>query len=242
MGSGVYFTNTATEIVAGEEAVIDHTKIQEESLQAFHVATLAARLERGSRFTSHSVSFGGAILRNEIAAVLDGEGVDCVLDGLYMAVGQQLVDNHTRIEHARPHSQSREVYKGILDGSSHAVFSGRIFVHQDAQKTDAKQSNKNLLLSADAVVNTKPQLEIFADDVKCTHGATVGQLDEDALFYVRSRGLDLVSARGLLTYAFANEIIGRIQAEPVRALLQDALLARLPKALSNLPPHAGEAR
>jgi Fe-S cluster assembly protein SufD len=241
MGSGVYFTNTATEIAAGEEAVVDHTKIQDESLQAFHVATLAARLERGSHFTSHSVSLGGAILRNEIDAVLDGEGVDCVLDGLYMAGGQQLMDNHTRIEHARPHSQSREVYKGILDGSSRAVFSGKIFVRQDAQKTDAKQSNKNLLLSADAVVNTKPQLEIYADDVKCTHGATVGQLDDDALFYIRSRGLDLVSARGLLTYAFANEIIGRIQAEPVRALLHDALFARLPQALSKLPLHPGEA-
>jgi Fe-S cluster assembly protein SufD len=226
----VSFTNAVTEVIAGPGAVLDHYKLQRESKAAFHVASLQIHMERGSNFSSHGLTFGGSLTRNEINAVLDAEGCECTLNGLYMAGGEQLIDNHTRIDHAKPHCASHERYKGILDGKAKGVFNGKIFVHQDAQKTDAKQTNQTLLLSEDATINTKPQLEIYADDVKCTHGATVGQLDANALFYLRSRGLGLDEARSLLTYAFANDIIGRIQIEPLRAQLEVALLAtqRLP--------------
>jgi Fe-S cluster assembly protein SufD len=223
---GVYFTNAVTEIVAGENAGVTHYKVQRESEEAFHISTVQASLSHGSNFSSHSIDLGGALIRNNMNAVLDGQGIDCALDGLYMVAGRQHVDNHTRIDHVKPHCSSRELYKGVLGGRSKGVFNGKIYVHKDAQKTDAKQTNKNLLLSEDAVVNTKPQLEIYADDVKCTHGSTIGQLDQEAIFYLRSRGIDLKAARDLLTYAFASEMIGRIKVEPIRARLEGELLAR----------------
>jgi Fe-S cluster assembly protein SufD len=226
----VYFTNAVTEVVAGENAVVDHYKVQRESRRAFHLAAMHVHQARSSTFASHNFVLGGALVRNDVTAVLGAEGCECTLNGLYAGHGDQLIDNHTRIEHARPHCASHELYKGILDGKAHGVFNGKIHVHPDAQKTDAKQTNQTLLLSDDATINTKPQLEIYADDVKCTHGATVGQLDAEALFYLRARGIDRESARALLTYAFANDIIGRVKVEPLRARLEEALLAdrRLP--------------
>jgi Fe-S cluster assembly protein SufD len=229
LNNALYFTNVVTEIVAGENAVVAHYKLQRESEEAFHISTVQASLSRSSNFSSHSIDLGGALVRNDVNAILDGQGIECVLDGLYMVAGRQHVDNHTRIDHVKPHCRSRELYKGVLGGRSKGVFNGKIYVHKDAQKTDAKQTNKNLLLSEDAVINTKPQLEIYADDVKCTHGTTIGQLDQEAIFYLRSRGIDLEAARGLLTYAFASEMIGRIKVEPVRAQLEHLLLARLQK-------------
>jgi Fe-S cluster assembly protein SufD len=224
-GKDVAFTNAVTEIVLEENAGIDHYRIQRENPQTFHVATLQVQQNRSSRFSSHSITTGGNLARNDLNAVLDGEGCECTLNGLYMATGKQLIDNHTRIDHAKPHCTSHELYKGILDDQARGVFNGKIYVHQDAQKTDAKQTNKTLLLSEDAVINTKPQLEIFADDVKCTHGATIGQLAEEAIFYLRSRGIGREDARSLLTFAFANDIIGRIKVEAIRAHLEETLLA-----------------
>ncbi len=226
LGSGVYFTNVVTEIVGGKNAVIGHYKLQRESEAAFHIATVQAHLDRSSNFSSHYIDLGGALVRNDVNAVLDGEGVECTLNGLYIVAGRQHVDNHTRIDHAKPHCSSRELYKGVLDGKSRGVFNGKIYVHKAAQKTDAKQTNKNLLLSQDAVINTKPQLEIYADDVKCTHGSTIGQLDQDAMFYLRSRGIGLPAARSLLTYAFASELVSRIKVEPMRTRLENLLLTR----------------
>jgi Fe-S cluster assembly protein SufD len=227
-GEGSYFTAPVTELVAGPNSVIDHYKVQRESLGAFHLATFQVQGERSSVPSSHSISIGGALVRNDVNAVLDGEGIDCILNGLYFGDGRQVVDNHMRVEHAKPHCASHELYKGVLDGKSRAVFNGLIHVHKGAQKTDAKQSNRNLLLSRDAIANSNPQLEIFADDVKCTHGSTVGQLDEDAVFYLRSRGIGAEAARSLLTYAFASDIVERIKVEPVRRDLEEFLFARLP--------------
>jgi Fe-S cluster assembly protein SufD len=225
---GVYFTNAVTEIVAAENAVLDHYRVQRESETAFHIATQWVQQARSSNFASHAISLGGALVRTDITAVLDGPGIESTLNGLYVVGGQQHVDTHTAIDHAQPHCNSHELYKGILDGRATAVFNGKIFVRQDAQKTDAKQTNQNLLLSRDAVIDTKPQLEIFADDVRCTHGATVGQLDADALFYLRSRGIDAAEARALLTYAFASDILGRIKVAPLRTALEELLFTRLP--------------
>ncbi|MBY0522328.1 MAG: Fe-S cluster assembly protein SufD [Gemmataceae bacterium] len=221
----VYFTNTVTEIVLGEDAGIDHYKVQRESTEAFHIATLQIHMQRAARFSSHLVSLGGSLVRNEANSVLDAEGCECTLNGLAMANDRQLVDNHTRIDHAKAHCSSHELYKQVLNGHARGVFNGKIFVHADAQKTDAKQTNQTLLLSNDAVIDTKPQLEIFADDVKCTHGATVGQLDETAIFYLRSRGIGSDEARSLLTFAFANDIVERIKVRPIRAQLEEVLLA-----------------
>ncbi|HEV8712003.1 MAG TPA: Fe-S cluster assembly protein SufD [Candidatus Binatia bacterium] len=223
----VYFTNVVSEIRGGENAIITHYRLQQESQEAFHIATVQAHLRRSSNFSSHSIALGGALVRNDVTAALAGEGSECTLNGLYMVTGHQQVDNHTRIDHEKPHCRSRELYKGILDGKSKGIFNGKIFVHKAAQKTDAKQTNKNLLLSEDAVINTKPQLEIYADDVKCTHGSTIGQLDQDAMFYLRSRGIGLQAARRLLTYAFASEIITQIKIEPVRTQLDHLLTTRL---------------
>src|SRR5262249_26810065 len=170
-----------------------------------------------------TINLGGRLVRNDINAVLAGEGCECTLNGLYLGTDQQLIDNHTQIDHAKPHCTSHELYKGILDGKAHGVFNGKIYVHPDAQKTDAKQTNQTLLLSEAATINTKPQLEIYADDVKCTHGATVGQLDAEALFYLRSRGIAKDEARSLLTFAFANDIIDRIKIHPLRAELEKLL-------------------
>ncbi len=222
-----YFTNAVTEIVAGRNAVVDHYKLQMESETAFHVSTMQVQQERDVRFASHLVDLGGRLVRNNSNAVMGGEGIECTLNGLFLIAGEQHVDNHTVMDHARPHCNSFEVYTGVLGGSARGVFNGKIFVRRDAQKTDAKQSNRNLLLSNDALINTKPQLEIFADDVRCTHGATIGQLDEDALFYLRARGIDKNTARGILTYAFANDVMSGIKVEPLRALLEREVFTRL---------------
>jgi Fe-S cluster assembly protein SufD len=226
LGDDPYFTNCVTEIVVEEDAEVDHYKLQLEGQAAFHIGTLQVHQDQGSRFSSHFIGMGSALARNQVRALLDAEGVECTLNGLYMASGQQHMDNATVIDHAKPHGTSHELYKGILDDQARGVFNGKIFVRQDAQKTDAKQTNKTLLLSDDATINTKPQLEIYADDVKCTHGATVGQLEEEALFYLRSRGIGPEEARGLLTFAFANDIIGRIRVESLRQGLESTLLAR----------------
>ena len=187
------------------------------------------RAARNSSFSSHSIAFGGALVRNEVVAVLDGEGGDCTLTGLYLADGRRLVDNHTTIDHAQPHCGSHELYKGILSGHAKAVFNGKIIVRPDAQKTDAKQTNKALLLSDDCQINTKPQLEIFANDVKCTHGAAVGQLDDDAIFYLQSRGLALQEARRMLIHAFAGDVLDRVRIAPLKKALEEQFLAELPE-------------
>lgn len=223
----VYFTNTVTEIVAGPGAVLRHYKLQREGNHAFHVASIQAALAHQSGLTSHSVSLGGGLVRNDIDIVLGGEGAECSLDGLYVVSGRQHVDNHTTIDHARPHGTSREIYKGILDGDSRGVFDGKIVVRQDAQKTDARQTNNNLVLSDGALINTKPQLEIRADDVKCAHAATIGRLDEASLFYLRTRGLTHEAARGLLVRAFAGEVVGRLGIEPLRIEVERAVSAAL---------------
>jgi Fe-S cluster assembly protein SufD len=224
--AGHYFTNPVTEIVAGDRAVIDHYKLQTEGAHAFHVATLQIQLGRDTNFRSHSLSFGGALVRNDVNAVLS-QGCECTLNGLYLVGGEQHIDNHTSIDHAKPHAASHELYKGILEGHSSAVFNGKILVRKDAQKTDAKQTNKNLVLSEDAVINTKPELQILADDVRCTHGATIGQLDREAIFYLQSRGIGLADARNLLIYAFARDIVDRIKVEPLRERLEEILLEKL---------------
>ncbi len=230
--TGIYFTNAVTEIVVGENAAIDHYKLQRESDQAFHIATLQAHQERNSAFSNYSISLGGALVRNDVNVTLAAEGAECVLNGLFMVEREQHVDNHTSIDHVKPHGSSRELYKGILGGKSTGVFDGKIVVRPDAQKTDAKQTNKNLLLSEDALINTKPQLEIFANDVKCSHGSTIGQLDDDAVFYLRSRGLDPVAARSLLTYAFANDIVSQIKVKSIRLEIDHLLPSWLMKSES----------
>jgi len=227
-----YFANAVTEVVVGENAVLDHYKVQQESLGAFHIASMHVHAARSSNFSSHSFALGGRIVRNDVFAVLDGEGAECTLNGLYLADGERLVDNHTTIDHAKAHCPSHEIYKGILGGRARAVFNGKIIVRQDAQKTDAKQTNRALLLSDSASINTKPQLEIFADDVKCTHGAAIGQLDEDALFYLRARGLTFVEARDMLIHAFAGDILDRVKVEPLRIALEAELYAQLAKDLA----------
>jgi Fe-S cluster assembly protein SufD len=228
-GNGVYFTNAVTELVLGQNAIADHVKLEWESPGAFHIATLQVHQDRSSNFASHAIAVGGALVRNDLNVVLTGEGGESTLNGLFMGTSQQHIDNHTRIDHVKPYCTSRELYKGILDGKARGVFNGKIVVHKNAQKTDAVQTNKNLLLSQDASVDTKPQLEIFNNDVKCSHGSTIGQLDEDSIFYLRSRGLGKEAARSLLTYAFASEIVNRIKLDPIRAKLNDALLTWLPR-------------
>ncbi len=221
----VYFTNAVTEIVAAENSVLDHYKVQRESRKAYHVATMQLQLARSTNFSSHSVGLGGLLVRNDANAYLGGEGIECTLNGVYLGSDRQLIDNHTEIDHAMPHCNSHEIYKGILDGHSRGVFNGKIFVREDAQKTDAKQTNQTLLLSPTAQIDTKPQLEIFADDVKCTHGATIGQLSDEAMFYLRARGISKDNARALLTYAFASDIVSRIKIDAIRAQLDQVLLA-----------------
>jgi len=226
---GVYLNSPVTELYAGPNAVVDHYKVQRESHEAFHMATFALRQDRSSNVSSHSISLGGGLVRNDVNALLDGEGSETILNGLYMIAGKQFVDHHMRVEHAKPHCNSHELFKGVLGGHARSIFNGLIHVRHGAQKTDAKQSNRNLLLSKDAVANSNPQLEIFADDVKCTHGSTVGQLDDDAIFYLRSRGIGAEAARSLLTYAFASDIVERIKVEPVRKDLEEFLFTALPK-------------
>jgi len=226
-----YFTNVVTEIVLGENVILEHYRLQFEGPDAYHVGTVHVQAHRGAAYASHSVSLGGALVRNDLTAVLNGEGVECTLNGLYASDGDRLVDNHTTIDHARPHCGSREIYKGILAGRARGVFNGKIIVRPDAQKTDAKQTNRALLLSEDARINTKPQLEILANDVKCTHGAAVGQLDEEALFYLRSRGLSRDAARRLLIEAFAIDVLNRMPLDPVRAAVEARLQRQLAIAL-----------
>jgi len=223
----VYFTNAVSEVVVEEDARVEYVKEQRESREAFHIATIRFQQERSSTVNTHSFAFGSALAREEVVSVLDGEGAEATLNGLFVTSGRQHVDNHTTIDHRKPHCSSRELYKGVLDGKSTGVFNGKIIVRKDAQKTDSKQSNKNLLLAEDCVINTKPELEIFADDVKCTHGATIGQIDAEAVFYLRSRGIGLEEARSMLTVAFANDVIGKLKFEPLRERLQQAVVRKL---------------
>jgi len=223
----VYLNNAVTEVVLDEGATVEHYKVQNETETAFHVALLDVRQGRGSKFSTHSVALGASIARHEVKVALEASGAEVVLNGLYMPRGEQHLDNPTTIEHAAPHCTSRELYKGVVDGRGRGVFDGRIVVRPGAMKTDASQTNKNLLLSESAQADTRPRLEIFADDVKCAHGATVGQLDQDAVFYLRSRGIPEDAARGLLTYAFANEMLGLIRVEPLRSHVERLVAWRL---------------
>ena len=229
-----YFSNGVTEVFVGEHAMLDHYKVQEESVNAFHIASMHVHAARSAVFSSHSFALGGRLVRNDVFAQLDGEGAECTLNGLYLADGERLVDNHTTIDHAKPHCPSHEIYKGILGGRARAVFNGKIIVRPDAQKTDAKQTNRALLLTDGATINTKPQLEIFADDVKCTHGAAIGQLDEDALFYLQARGLTFFEARDLLIHAFAGDILDRVKIEPLKHALESELYAQLARDLAEV--------
>lgn len=229
LGNGTaepYLTNAVTELVLGEEALLEHVKFQAESEKAFHVATLQAHQAKSSVWTSHSISTGAHLARNNIQTILGDQGCNCIMNGLYLGRGDQLVDHHTVMDHAKPHCESHEYYHGILADRARGVFNGKIFVRKDAQKTNAKQTNRNLLLSDDAVIDTKPQLEIFADDVKCTHGATIGQLDEKSLFYLQARGIPKAMARRMLIYAFASEVIDRITLPQIREELDKVLIDR----------------
>jgi len=223
---GTYFTNAVTEVILGDGARVSHYKLQSEGTSAFHVGTIQARQPRSSYYESFSFATGADLSRTNVYTVLEGDAAECVLNGLYLADGTQHMDHQTYVEHVAPNCPSHELYKGILDGRSHGVFNGKVYVHPEAQKTDGKQSNNNLLLSDHARVDTKPQLEIFADDVKCTHGATVGRLDETALFYLRSRGLSNTVARKLLTYAFAADVLERLSLAPLRDALEARVLER----------------
>jgi Fe-S cluster assembly protein SufD len=227
-GKGGAFTNAVSEVWVGPNAVVDHYKLQEEPSDSFHIASMFLHCSRGGTFSSHSLTFGGGLVRNDVVATLAGEGIDCTLNGLYVGRGTQLIDNHTTIDHAMPHCGSHEIYKGILGDRARAVFNGKIIVRPDAQKTDAKQTNKALLLSDEANINSKPELEIFANDVKCTHGAAIGQLDDAAMFYLRSRGLGVSESRAMLVHAFAGDILNRVKIVPVRQYLEGILTARLP--------------
>jgi len=225
---GPHLCCAATELELGQGARVDHSKVQDQDAASFHVAVQSARLERDATFSSHAFTFGAALARNDVAGRLDGEGASLVLNGLYLVSGDRHADTHMVVDHARPHGESHELYKGILDGRGSAVFDGLIHVHPGAQKTNAKQSNRNLLLSREAVANSNPQLRIFADDVKCTHGSTVGQLADEEIFYLRSRGIGRDEARAMLTWAFAGEVIAGVGPAALRARVEAALAARLP--------------
>jgi Fe-S cluster assembly protein SufD len=229
LGDAAYFTNAVSEVVLRAGATLSHIKLQRESEKAFHVGNVHVTQERDSHLLSFSFATGARLSRTNIHTSLGGEGCGATLDGLYMVDGEQHVDHQTLVEHAEPNTFSRELYKGILDGSSHGVFNGRVYVHSKAQKTDGKQQNNNLLLSETAHVDTKPQLEIFADDVRCTHGATVGRLDEAALFYMKSRGISSDRARELLTYAFAADVLEKIEVAAIREELEEQTLRRFTK-------------
>ncbi|MBI4372241.1 MAG: Fe-S cluster assembly protein SufD, partial [Candidatus Omnitrophica bacterium] len=242
LGKSSYFTNAVTEMVLEDGASVEHYKLQRESEEAFHIAATHVRQNRNSKYTSFSISLGAKLSRNSLSVGLEAEGAECALNGLYLASGDQHVDNTTLIDHSKPHGISRQLYKGLLSGHSTGVFSGKVFVHPDAQKTDAHQINKNLLLSDQANMNTKPQLEIMANDVQCTHGAAVGQLDEEAIFYFETRGIGREKARKLLSFGFANEVIQAISPEPLRAELNHLIFNRLedfscvPEALKHAEP------
>ena len=222
--------NAVNEIVVEENASLEFDIVQNENDKAYQVCNTYAYQGRDSKFTINTATLGGSIVRNKLHIKLDAENCKTHLYGLYIADEKQLVDNHTAVIHARPHSNSNQLYKGIIGGKAHAVFNGKIFVEKDAQKTNAYQSNKNILLSNDAVINAKPQLEIFADDVKCTHGATTGQMDEESLFYLRSRGINEVHAKALLNKAFASDILGNITIESLREMVARETEKKLIKA------------
>ncbi|MCW8813145.1 MAG: Fe-S cluster assembly protein SufD [Chlorobium sp.] len=219
----IYFTNAVTEIVADENAIVDHIKLQEESKKAFHIARMEVDQERNSNFSSHLISTGADLSRNEFNAKFNDEGGECKLNGLFMVDGTQLFDAHTLMDHANPHCNSHEHYKGILDDKSRGVFNGKVIVRQDAQKTTAFQENNNILLSDEALVNTKPQLEIFADDVKCSHGATIGQMDDEAKFYLKSRGIGEEVSNGILLHAFASDVVTSIKIESIRNYIEEII-------------------
>ncbi|MFM1768894.1 MAG: FeS cluster assembly protein SufD [Verrucomicrobiota bacterium] len=225
--SAATLTNAVTEFALGDEAVVEHGKLQDEGAEAFHVAALHSHLGRGVQFTSHSVVTGARLSRNNIRTTLAGPNIEAILNGVYLTNGEQLADHHMVVDHAQPHCASHEYFNGILAGKSRGVFHGRILVRPGAQKTDAKQTNKNLLLSDDASADAKPQLEIYADDVKCTHGATVGQLNEESIYYLRSRGIGQETARRMLIHAFAGEIIDRVKHEALREELDRMVWDRL---------------
>lgn len=226
-GNAMYFTNAVTELFAGENAAVEHVKFQDEAANAFHIAAIHGEFGRASHVNVHSFALGAKLSRNNIRAKLAGEGLECILNGLYLTRGEQLADHHMIVEHAQPHCASHEYFNGILDDKSKGVFHGRIYVHPVAQKTDAKQTNKNLLLSDEATADTKPQLEIYADDVKCTHGATIGQMNDESIFYLRSRGIGPEMARRMLIHAFAGEIIERVKCPAAREELDQLVWSRL---------------
>ena len=222
-----YFTNAVVEVVLKDGAKLEHYRVQREGVDAFHVATTVADLGGNASYNTTAINLGAKLSRHDVRAIMDHEGAECWLDGLYLVTGNQHTDTHSVIDHRKPHCTSHQLYKGILDGKSRAVFNGKVFVRHDAQKTDAMQTNKNLLLSNEARVDTKPQLEILADDVKCAHGAAVGQIEEDELFYLETRGIHPDLARNLLTYGFAEEVIGKIKIDSIRQQLDEAVLNRL---------------
>ena len=223
-----YFINTVTDAVLASNAALTHYKLQQESVESYHIGNF--NIYRDSQVNSHSISLGGSLVRNDIKVQLDAEGAGVLLNGLYMANGKQHIDNHTLINHLQPHTNSEEHYRGVLNDRGRGVFNGKVVVHKDAQKTDAAQSNANLLLSDQAEIDTKPELEIYADDVKCSHGSTVGQLDKDMMFYLRSRAIDETTAKSILTFAFAEEVIKRIEIEQIRHYLEYQVIGRLPDA------------
>jgi Fe-S cluster assembly protein SufD len=229
-GTSANFTNAVSEVYLAAGARVRHYKIQRESADAFHVGSVYAHQQEGSHYESFSFATGAALSRTNVSTVLDGPGAHVTLNGLYMVSGTQTVDHQTRIEHAKENCTSHEVYRGVLDGASHAVFNGKVYVRPEAQKTDGKQSNNNLLLSEQARVDTKPQLEIFADDVKCTHGATIGRLDETALFYLKSRGVGQELARRLLTYAFTAGVLEEMTVDVVKVRLEELTFDRYARA------------
>src|SRR5215213_8745148 len=228
---GKYFTNAVSEIVLKDGAQLEHYRLQHESDKAYHVSTTSAELGRSSRYDTTSINLGAQLSRHDISVVMDHEGAETSVDGLYMVGSDQHTDTHSVIDHKQPHCTSHQLYKGILDGNGRAVFNGKVFVREGAQKTDAMQTNKNLLLSDKARVDTKPQLEIYADDVKCAHGAAVGQIDPEALFYLEARGIGPELGRSLLTYGFAEELIGKIKIDSIRSQLDEFVLRQLHTSL-----------
>jgi len=239
VGTGKYFTNAVTEIVAGDGAVVDHYRIECESLEAYHVGNVFIHEERAANVTSRSIVIGAALARSETHVALAGEGASIALDGLFAGTGTQHLDNRTVIDHIKPHCESLELYKGVLDQHARGVFDGRIIVRPDAQKTVSRQENRNLLLSESAIVDSKPTLEIHNDDVKCNHGSTIGQIEQEPLFYLRSRGIGEDEARSLLIYAFASEIVDRMKIEPVREQIRRSLFQLMPE---RLPERRGGTR
>lgn len=225
----VNFTNVVSEVVLAEQAELFHYKLQQESHQAFHIATLAAKQAAGSQWHTQNITLGGKLSRNDVHSRLEGEQSHTTMDGLYLLNDEQHADTHTRIDHLVPNTTSNELYKGVLNDECHGVFNGKVIVHQDAQKTDSNQYNHNLLLSRGCAIDTKPEMEIYADDVKCGHGSTVGQLDMDQLFFLRARGLDDVTARSLLTHAFAVDVLARLPSETIRQALSAVIEQRLPR-------------